>query len=125
MVRVKVYHYSRCITCRRSIDMLSSKGYDLELRDIFRDRLSRDEIRDILARAGISARELVRRKSRMYRDLVDGRYSDEEIIDMMSRDPSLIERPIVLVGEKVFIRPDPDELNSYDDQALQYNEQKG
>ncbi|MEM0367398.1 MAG: ArsC/Spx/MgsR family protein [Candidatus Nitrosocaldus sp.] len=104
MDKVSVYHYSKCITCRRSIDILS-KEHKLELRDIFKDRLSKDEIRDILTRAGISARELVRRKSKAYKDVIDGKYSEEQIIEMMSNDPSLIERPIIIMGGKVFIRP--------------------
>ncbi|MEM3103275.1 MAG: hypothetical protein QXL93_01175, partial [Candidatus Nitrosocaldus sp.] len=63
MDKVKVYHYSKCITCRRSIDILS-KEHKLELSDIFKDRLSKDEIRDIVAKAGVSVRELLRRKSK-------------------------------------------------------------
>lgn len=104
MDKVKVYHYSKCVTCRRSIDILS-REHELELRDIFKDRLSKDEIRDIIAKAGVSARELVRRKSKAYKDIIDGNYTDEEIIEMMSNDPSLIERPIIIMGGKVFIRP--------------------
>lgn len=85
---------------------MSKKGYELELRDIFKDRLSKDEIRDILARAGINARMLVRRRSKAYKDIIDGKYTDEEIIEMMSRDPGLIERPIVIMDGKIFIRPE-------------------
>ncbi len=85
---------------------MSRKGYELELRDIFKDRLSKDEIKDILARAGISARALVRKRSRLYKDIIDGKYTEEEIIDMMSKDPSLIERPIVMMDGKIFIRPE-------------------
>ncbi|MCS6767582.1 MAG: ArsC/Spx/MgsR family protein [Candidatus Nitrosocaldus sp.] len=105
MGRVKVYHYSRCATCRRSINMLRKENHDLELRDIFKDRLSRDEIRMILAKAGLSARDLVRRRSRAYREILEGAYSDDEIIDMLCRDPSLIERPIIIMDEKVLVRP--------------------
>ncbi len=85
---------------------MSRKGYELELRDIFKDRLSKDEIKDLLARAGISARALVRKRSRLYKDIIDGKYTEEEIIDMMSKDPSLIERPIAMMDGKIFIRPE-------------------
>ncbi len=102
----KVYHYSKCATCRRVINDLNDKGIELELRDIFKERLSRDEIRKLLERANISAKEALRKRHRLYKEIIKKDYSDDEIIELMAKDPSLIERPIVVMDGKVFIKPD-------------------
>lgn len=107
----KVYHYSKCATCRRVINDLENKGIELELRDIFKERLSKDEIRELLKIANKSAREALRKRHRLYKEIVEKGYSDDEIIELMAKDPSLIERPIVVIDNKAFIRPDVGNLN--------------
>ncbi len=107
----KVYHYSKCATCRRVINDLENKDIELELRDIFKERLSKDEIRKLLKIANKSAREALRKRHRLYKEIVEKGYSDDEIIELMAKDPSLIERPIVVIDNKAFIRPDVGNLN--------------
>jgi len=105
-MKVKVYHYSKCATCRRTIDELYKKGIELELRDIFKDRLSKEEVKALLTSAGVSAREALRKKHKLYKEIIEKGYSDDEIVELMANDPSLIERPIIVANGKVFIRPD-------------------
>ncbi len=105
-MKVKVYHYSRCATCRRVIDELYRKGIELELRDIFKDRLSKEEIKELITTAGINAREALRKKHKLYKDIIEKGYSDDKIVELMANDPSLIERPIIITDGKVFIRPE-------------------
>lgn len=107
----KVYHYSKCATCKRVINDLENKGIELELRDIFKERLSKDEIRELLKMTNKSAREALRKRHRLYKEIVEKGYSDDEIIELMAKDPSLIERPIVVIDNKAFIRPDVGNLN--------------
>jgi arsenate reductase len=107
---MKVYYYSRCTTCRKVIKGLKDNGLEPELREISVYRLSREEIKDILASAGITPKEALRKKHRLYRDILSKGYTDDEIVDLMVRDPTLIERPIVIVDGKVYIKPDLDKL---------------
>ncbi len=107
---MRIYYYSRCTTCRRVIKGLKDNGLEPELREISLHGLSREEIKSILASTGITPREALRKRHRLYRDILSKGYTDDEIVDLMVRDPTLIERPIVIVDGKVYIKPDLDTL---------------
>jgi arsenate reductase len=64
---------------------------------------SRDELRELLRRMAITPRDLLRRKGTPYDELGldDPKWTDEELIDLMTRHPILIERPIVVTGKGV------------------------
>lgn len=102
---VKVYYYERCKTCKSVIDKLKDEE-NLELREFFKDRLSKDEIKELLNLAGISARDALRKRDKMYKELRldEKQYSEDELIEMMSIYPSLIARPIIVKDGKAFIR---------------------
>lgn len=110
MAKVLVYHNPRCITCRRSIEVLRTGGVDFELRDFFKDRMGKDEIRSLLKKAGISAREALRKKDKMYGELKLGEkeHSEEQLIGFMSKYPGLIARPIFVRGGECVIANNPE-----------------
>jgi arsenate reductase len=64
---------------------------------------SRDELKELLRRMAITPRDLLRRKGTPYDELGldDPKWTDEELIDLMTRHPILIERPIVVTGKGV------------------------
>ncbi len=102
---VKVYYYTKCKTCRNVIERLKDKE-ELELREFFKDRLSKEEIKEILKLANISARDMLRKKDRLYKELEFDKkdYSEDQIIELMIKYPSLINRPIIIKDGRVFIR---------------------
>lgn len=66
--------------------------------------MSKEEIRELLKMAGISSKEALRKRDKMYELEFDKRdYSEEEIIEFMSKYPSLIARPIIVKDGKAFI----------------------
>ena len=105
MSKIKIYYYSRCQTCKKAIDKFRQECEELELREFFKDRLSKEEIKQLLAKANVSAKDALRKRDKMYKALeFDKRdYSEDQIIDFMSKYPSLIARPIVIKDDKVFI----------------------
>lgn len=78
---------------------------DIEKRDIFKDKLSESEVRKIIQLAGIKLRELVRKKDKMYKelDLENPKYTDSQIIKIISEHLGLVRRPIIFVKNKVII----------------------
>jgi arsenate reductase len=102
---MEVYLKPTCITCQRAISELERLKQDIRKRDIFKDRLSESEINKIIQLAGIKPRELIRKKDKMYKelDLEDPKFTDSQIIKILSEYPGLVRRPIVFTKNKVVI----------------------
>ncbi|MFQ5970347.1 MAG: arsenate reductase family protein [Nitrososphaerales archaeon] len=110
MVSVKIYYNPRCITCRRSIDRLKISKVDFELHDFFKENLSKKEIKSRLKMAGLSARDLLRKKDKMYKELKSEQknYTEDELVVLMAKRPALILRPIIVRGNKAVIANKPE-----------------
>jgi arsenate reductase len=70
-------------------------------------------LRDLIAKLGISPRDLLRKGEQVYRDLKlkDRELSDEELIDIMVENPDLIQRPIVVRGDKAVLGRPPESVH--------------
>jgi arsenate reductase len=73
------------------------EGAEVTVREYLKKPPSKDELRRLYERAGLSAREGLRAKESLAQDLdlVSGSVSDEAILDAMAENPILIERPLV------------------------------
>mgnify|MGYP001309584576 FL=1 len=85
--------------------MLEQRGVSYRARDFFKDRFTRDELAALLARAGLRPRDVLATRSRAYRDLgLAGRQvSDDELLDLMVAEPTLLRRPIVVTDHEVIV----------------------
>jgi len=113
--KMKVYHNPRCITCRRAIDRLKANKAEFELQDFFKERLSREEIRSLLTMAGLSPRDVLRKKDKMYKGLKleEKHYSDDQLIAFMEKYPGLILRPIIVKDGKAVIANKPEIADAF------------
>jgi len=101
---VTVYEKPSCTTCRKLRDLLDERGIDFESVEYHVDGLTEPEIRDLLAKAGISAAEALRMREPGARELKGE--SNEVIIAAMVDRPALLQRPVVVNGDRaVLARP--------------------
>ena len=86
---------------------MTEKGVGFESVQYLDERLSADELKTLLHRAGLKPRDVVRKNEPAYRELVSDRdLSDAELIALLAKRPELIQRPIVVRGNKaVLARP--------------------
>lgn len=96
-MKAVIYHNPNCGTSRKTLDLLEQSGAEVTVIEYLRTPPSKDELKRLYARAGISAREGLRGRERLAQDLdlVEGAVSEEAILDAMAENPILIERPIV------------------------------
>ena len=96
-MKATIYHNPNCGTSRKTLDILSEAGADVTVVQYLKAPPSKDELRSVYQRAGLSPREGLRAKESLARDLdlVNGAVSDDAILDAMVENPILIERPIV------------------------------
>jgi arsenate reductase len=96
-MKATIYHIPMCGTSRKTLDILRDSGCDVWVREYLKDPPSKDELKRLYSRAGISPREALRSKEPLAEELGLKRpdITDDEVLDAMIDHPILIERPIV------------------------------
>jgi len=101
---IKIYHNNRCSKSRCGVELLENSGKEYEIVKYLENTPTIDELKNIITLLGISPIELVRKNEAIWKEDYKGKkLTDEEIINAMIENPKLIERPIVLNGNKAVI----------------------
>ena len=111
--KIKVYQKPTCSKCRTTIGMLKERGAAFEMINYYEKPLSFDELRKLIDKLGIAPRDLLRKSEQVFRDLklAHRQLSDDEIIGLMVENPDLIQRPIVVKGNKAVLGRPPENVN--------------
>lgn len=109
---VRILHNPRCSKSRATLQLLQQKDIDPEVVLYLETPPSAAELRAIVKKLGIPARQLLRRGEAEYRELglADPSLGEEALIQAMVRHPKLIERPIVITGDKAAIGRPPESV---------------
>ena len=98
---MKIYHNPRCRKSREGIKYLESKKINFEVIDYIKNNLSSKQIRNILKKLQLKPIELVRKNEAIWKEKYKGKdFTDDQLIRILSNEPKLIERPII-VSEKL------------------------
>lgn len=104
MANVIIWHNPRCSKSRSAVALLEEKGVDADIVKYLETPPSKEELVEMLQMLGIGARELMRTKEAIYKELNLKEESDEnKLIAAMVAHPKLIERPIVIKDGKAAI----------------------
>jgi len=118
MSDLTIYEKRTCSTCRNLYELLTERGIDAERIQYHVEGIDEATIRELLSKAGISAREALRVREPLVAELnlLDESVSDDRLIALMSEHPQLLQRPIVVRGERaVLARPVERVLELLDD----------
>lgn len=109
---ITIYHNPRCSKSRQTLELLRSHGIEPAIIEYLKTPPSADELKAVIKALGISPRDLLRKGEAIYKELglQDGNPSDEALIQTMVTHPVLIERPIVIRGEKAAIGRPPENV---------------
>ena len=106
---MKIYHNPRCKKSREGIKYLESKKINFEVIDYIKNNLSLEQIINILKKLQLKPIELVRKNEAIWKEKYKGReFTDDQLIEILSSEPKLIERPII-VSEKLAVIGRPTE----------------
>ena len=101
---MKIYHNNRCSKSRDSFNLLTEKGIDFETIEYLKTPLNKKEIEALLKKLAIPAKDLIRKGEADFKANFKGKeLTEAEWIDAMVTYPKLIERPIVVKGDKAVI----------------------
>ncbi|HEX5225683.1 MAG TPA: ArsC/Spx/MgsR family protein [Solirubrobacteraceae bacterium] len=105
MATLTVYEKPTCSTCVRLRALLDDRHVDYESIDYHATGLDEGELRGLLAKIGCGPREVLRTREPLVAELglEDEGISDDELIAHMIANPALVQRPIVVRGERALL----------------------
>ena len=85
--------------------LLRESGVDFKKVNYYIEPLTKQKLKELIKKMGISPRELLRTSESIYKELglAKGEFSDEDIISLMVKHPDLIQRPIVERGDRAIL----------------------
>ena len=111
---VTIFHNPRCSKSRQTLSLIQDKNIDINIIEYLKTPPDISQLKQILKKLGYEPRQLMRKSEKIYKDLDLGNENKttEDLVIAMAQNPILIERPIVLSGEKAAIgRPPESVLN--------------
>lgn len=103
-MNVSVYFNPACSTCRTVEGILGERGVAIDYVKYLEKAPTRADLEDVLARLGTDdPREIVREKEPVYHELGLSRAGRDELLDAMVAHPILIQRPIVILGDRAVV----------------------
>ena len=112
MSQISLFHNPRCSKSRGALELLEERGIQPRIVRYLETPPSAAELKVLLSKLGIGARQLLRTGEDEYKtlDLANPALTDAQLIDAMASHPKLIERPILIVGDKAVIGRPPEKV---------------
>ena len=108
---VQIYHNPRCSKSRQALALLEEKGVQAEVVEYLKTPPTSEELKDILQKLGKSPMQLMRKGEADFKEHVKGKELDDEaLIALMIAYPKLIERPIVINGDRAALGRPPESV---------------
>ena len=113
-MKATIYHNMRCGTSRKTLEILENEGADVTVVDYLNNPPSREELKRLYDRAGMTPRDGLRAKESLAQELglLDPGVGDDEILEAMMKHPILINRPLVETGKGVRLCRPQDEVRA-------------
>lgn len=106
-----IWHNPRCSKSREALSILESKGEEVEIIRYLDEMITYEMIKETLKKLGISARELMRTKEEEYKTLgLKDEMNEHKLIEAMVENPRLIERPVIIKGERAVLGRPPQKV---------------
>ena len=104
MEKITIWHNPRCSKSRATFNLLEENKIDMKVIKYLVDPPTESELKKLLIKLDFTARDLMRKKEKIYKELgLKNEENEEKLITAMVQNPKLIERPIVIKGDKAVI----------------------
>lgn len=104
MQEIKIWHNPKCSKSREAMEILQENKCEAEVVKYLEEKPDVKKIKAILKMLGIAPKELMRTKEDIYKELkLMDETDDEALIEAMAHNPKLIERPIIIKGDRAII----------------------
>ena len=108
---ITIYHNKRCGKSRHALAILSEKNVEFKVVDYIKNPPTTKELAAILQQLNITPKDLIRKGEAIYKEIYkDKTFTNAEWIQIMVNNPILIERPIIVNGDKAVIGRPPEKV---------------
>jgi len=109
---ITIYHNPRCSKSRQALQLLRDKGIEPVIVEYLKAPPDKNTLKALLKMLAMEPRELMRRKEKEYKalGLADPTVGDEALLEAMVEHPRLIERPVVVCGDKAALGRPPEKV---------------
>ena len=109
---LEIYHNPRCRKSREGLAIVQGSGREFKIIPYLDETPTAEELAKIIKKLRISPGQLVRRNEAIWKEQFKGKeLSDSEIVEAMVQFPKLIERPIVVSGDKAVLGRPPENIH--------------
>ena len=107
-----IYHNPRCSKSRQTLAIMNKNNIDVKIIKYLANPPTAEELKNISRKLAISPMDFIRKKESVFTELGLNNYkgSDSELCEIMSNNPKLIERPIVVKGDRAIIGRPPENV---------------
>lgn len=111
MSKLKIYHNPRCSKSRETLQLINNAQADVEIIDYQKASITKKELEDVLMKLNMTPEQIVRKDESLYKaNYKDKKFGKEEWIQILIENPILIERPIVIKGNKAVLGRPPENV---------------
>ncbi|MBE0538335.1 MAG: Spx/MgsR family RNA polymerase-binding regulatory protein [Ignavibacterium sp.] len=110
--KIKVYEKPTCTTCRKVAKAFSELGVDFEKINYYIDPFTKSKLKSLLTKLKMKPSELLRKNDEAFKNLKSQieKLNENEILDLMIKNPDLVQRPIVEKGDKAILARPPERI---------------
>jgi arsenate reductase (glutaredoxin) len=109
---VRIYHNPRCNTSRKTLALLRDKGVEPEVIEYLKTPYTVAQLKTLLSQLGMPARSLLRKKEAAAAGIDPAKLSEAALVEAMAKNPIVVERPIVVSGNKAALGRPPEKVLS-------------
>lgn len=115
MDEIIIYQKPTCSTCRNVIKLVEASGRPFTAINYYEKPFSKSTLKGLLKKAGLKASDVIRTKEEIYKTLKLGQsqFTEDELLDIMIKQPDLIQRPLVQKGEKAILARPPETIRPF------------
>lgn len=108
---IKIYHNPRCQKSRQTLKILEESGKDVEVVEYLKTPPDAIEIRDVVEKLGVPVTYIIRKGEKVFKEEFKGKdIPEDDWFSILAENPILIERPIVVKGEKAVVGRPPENV---------------
>ena len=108
---MKIYHNPRCSKSRQTLQLIKDAGESVEVIEYLKDIPTAEQMEMILMKLNLKPIDILRKGEKVYKEkFKNSNFNDDEWIKIMIEYPKLIERPIVIKGNKAVLGRPPESV---------------
>jgi arsenate reductase len=109
---MKIYHNPRCSKSRQTLNIIKEAGQDVDIIEYLKTPPSEEELEEVLLKLNLPIEYLIRTGEEVYKTEYKGKeLSDAEWIKALAEHPNMLERPIVVKGDRAILGRPPENVN--------------